>query len=200
MHYIFKLIKSLVICISSKYSSTFHHACYISYACLGSIGVLESRSKLPKNTFRKFTVLFMLLMGISFNAHGHSKSNRNLGYTHILLSYLFFAISFLMAFSLHDESIYEASVGSYVVMVIMGLWFMIIGAYEEYFINEGITMNEISAVFILEVSFMITLSYVILTVIGTHESGICSTNTAISEENNDISSNQKKDEQQCSLV
>jgi len=145
-----------------------HQSGYFVFTCVGLIGILESKSILPKDSVRLIASLANLSMYILFGVHS-MEQYKVLAMAHVLLSYLFLGTSIVMIYSLVNKSSFVAAIGAYVMMMTTGLWFvtMAIIFYKPFFSLKSESrdilpdMGFLSSLFMIETIFFIMSLYII---------------------------------------
>lgn len=98
-------------------------------AICGVAALLESKKKLPADSFRRCLVVNMMAETVMMYGHASMKENMADAQMHKLLAHLYFAGVAATAYSIAVPSSLMAYVGSYAVGILAGVWWITIGFY-----------------------------------------------------------------------
>jgi len=149
-----------------------HQAAYFAFTCVGVIGIMESKSILQINSTQRFLSLACFIHSLMFYIHGMEQTEE-MELAHFLLSCLYMGTSILLAFSVYHKSSVEAAIGSFVMLMITGVWYITIAlrfykGFSRHPSEHMPNMGQILSIFCFELVGILSSCYIMISIYIRH--------------------------------
>lgn len=128
-----------------------HTTIYFSYFLVALCANLETKRKLPPDSFRVMMVVGLVGEYVIWNSHAAMKKEMSDALMHRLLAYMCLLNAAVTAYSIKFTDSIFAYVASWGLRCLQGSWLMTAGVYEGYI---DIKMHYVSSLLSLEASFI----------------------------------------------
>lgn len=139
-----------------------HMTMYFSYFCVAFCGYLESKRRVPADSFRIMIAMVSIGEYLIWDQHAMMKKGADMALHHYL-AYVCLANAVTTAYSVRNTDSTIAYVISWSVRVLEGMWVITAGIYEGY---VDMPMHDISCFLLLEACFLALLIVSVWAIFG----------------------------------